>query len=50
MQLLQFRVEGEWWTWIDYDKFLNLVNKYYESDGNETFSSQVIFSLLSTFV
>lgn len=24
--LLQFKIEGKWWTWIDYDKFHELVN------------------------
>lgn len=25
---MQFKVEGEWWTWIDYERFQELVHAY----------------------
>jgi tRNA wybutosine-synthesizing protein 1 len=34
-------VNGEWWTWIDYDKFHELVKKYYSTDGASTFTAKV---------
>lgn len=39
---LQFYIEGEWWTWIDYDKFQELVDKYHETDGIAVFESKVL--------
>ncbi|XP_076832529.1 S-adenosyl-L-methionine-dependent tRNA 4-demethylwyosine synthase TYW1 isoform X1 [Brachyhypopomus gauderio] len=35
----KFRVDGEWWTWIDYSRFHQLVQRYEESGGRETFST-----------
>lgn len=35
----QFKVDGEWWTWIDYERFQQLVQQYEESNGTKTFSS-----------
>ncbi|CAG0887801.1 unnamed protein product [Darwinula stevensoni] len=35
----KFRVNGEWQTWIDYDKFQDLVEEYYESGGFKSFTS-----------
>ncbi|KAI1292245.1 S-adenosyl-L-methionine-dependent tRNA 4-demethylwyosine synthase TYW1 [Halotydeus destructor] len=35
----KFKVDGKWMTWIDYDKFQQLVKKYYASNGQETFTS-----------
>ncbi|XP_035390138.1 S-adenosyl-L-methionine-dependent tRNA 4-demethylwyosine synthase TYW1 [Electrophorus electricus] len=35
----KFKVEGEWWTWIDYRRFQELVQQYEESGGTRTFSS-----------
>jgi tRNA wybutosine-synthesizing protein 1 len=35
----KFKVNGEWMTWIDYDKFDQLIARYYETEGKETFSS-----------
>jgi tRNA wybutosine-synthesizing protein 1 len=32
--------EGVWHTHIDYDRFHALVQRYYESDGKETFTSE----------
>lgn len=36
----KFKVKGEWWTWIDYDKFHKLVQAFMSSDGKETFSAE----------
>ncbi|XP_032242372.2 S-adenosyl-L-methionine-dependent tRNA 4-demethylwyosine synthase TYW1 isoform X2 [Nematostella vectensis] len=35
----KFKVNGEWHTWIDYTKFHQLIEKYEESNGEETFTS-----------
>ncbi|CAL8352014.1 unnamed protein product [Lota lota] len=35
----KFQVQGEWWTWIDYDRFQELVQAYEESGGLEVFSA-----------
>ncbi|XP_028276325.1 S-adenosyl-L-methionine-dependent tRNA 4-demethylwyosine synthase TYW1 [Parambassis ranga] len=34
----KFKVDGEWWTWIDYERFQELVQAYEESGGQQTFS------------
>ena len=36
----QFKVEGEWCTWIDYDGFQELVQAYEKSGGRQVFSAQ----------
>ncbi|KAJ7995621.1 hypothetical protein DPEC_G00246480 [Dallia pectoralis] len=36
----KFKVDGEWWTWIDYERFQELVQAYEESEGRKTFSAQ----------
>lgn len=36
---VQFKVDGEWWTWIDYDRFQELVRIYDRSNGEQTFTS-----------
>lgn len=36
----KFKIGGEWWTWIDYSRFQELVLQYEESGGSKTFSSQ----------
>lgn len=41
LQLFQFNVNGEWWTWIDYDKFHELMRQYYLSNGTSTFTAEV---------
>ena len=38
--LFQFKINNEWWTWIDYPKFHQLVNEYKSSNGEKTFTSQ----------
>ncbi|XP_069920599.1 S-adenosyl-L-methionine-dependent tRNA 4-demethylwyosine synthase TYW1 isoform X2 [Oryctolagus cuniculus] len=36
----RFKVDGEWWTWIDYGRFQELIQAYEDSGGSETFSAQ----------
>ncbi|XP_033747588.1 S-adenosyl-L-methionine-dependent tRNA 4-demethylwyosine synthase TYW1-like [Pecten maximus] len=36
----KFKVKGEWWTWIDYEKFHKLVQAFKSSNGQETFSAE----------
>ncbi|KAL2095769.1 hypothetical protein ACEWY4_007917 [Coilia grayii] len=35
----KFKVDGEWWTWIDYERFQELIQAYEESGGAKTFSA-----------
>ncbi|GIX77228.1 s-adenosyl-L-methionine-dependent tRNA 4-demethylwyosine synthase TYW1 [Caerostris extrusa] len=35
----QFKVDGKWCTWIDYDKFHSLMKNFKESEETETFTS-----------
>ncbi|CAN9511289.1 unnamed protein product [Ophioblennius macclurei] len=35
----KFKVEGEWWTWIDYERFQELVKAHEESGGQQSFSA-----------
>uniref|UniRef100_A0A4W6CWS1 S-adenosyl-L-methionine-dependent tRNA 4-demethylwyosine synthase TYW1 n=1 Tax=Lates calcarifer TaxID=8187 RepID=A0A4W6CWS1_LATCA len=35
----KFKVEGEWWTWIDYERFQELVQAHEESGGQQSFSA-----------
>ncbi|XP_013421711.1 S-adenosyl-L-methionine-dependent tRNA 4-demethylwyosine synthase [Lingula anatina] len=35
----KFQVNGDWWTWIDYDRFHELVQMYKASEGQKTFSA-----------
>uniref|UniRef100_UPI003AAC172D S-adenosyl-L-methionine-dependent tRNA 4-demethylwyosine synthase TYW1 n=1 Tax=Centroberyx gerrardi TaxID=166262 RepID=UPI003AAC172D len=35
----KFKVEGEWWTWIDYERFQELVQAHEESGGQRSFSA-----------
>uniref|UniRef100_A0A8C6WMZ8 S-adenosyl-L-methionine-dependent tRNA 4-demethylwyosine synthase TYW1 n=1 Tax=Neogobius melanostomus TaxID=47308 RepID=A0A8C6WMZ8_9GOBI len=35
----KFNIDGEWWTWIDYERFQELVQAYEDSGGEQTFSS-----------
>uniref|UniRef100_UPI0037E747AA S-adenosyl-L-methionine-dependent tRNA 4-demethylwyosine synthase TYW1 n=1 Tax=Semicossyphus pulcher TaxID=241346 RepID=UPI0037E747AA len=35
----KFKVDGEWWTWIDYKRFQELVRAHEESDGRQSFSA-----------
>ncbi|KAK3084453.1 hypothetical protein FSP39_013792 [Pinctada imbricata] len=36
----KFKVDGEWWTWIDYPRFHSLMKTYTESNGQKTFSAE----------
>ncbi|KAJ8414478.1 hypothetical protein AAFF_G00036800 [Aldrovandia affinis] len=36
----KFQVEGEWWTWIDYERFQELIHNFKESGGSKTFSAR----------
>ncbi|XP_041096977.1 S-adenosyl-L-methionine-dependent tRNA 4-demethylwyosine synthase TYW1-like [Polyodon spathula] len=35
----KFKVDGEWRTWIDYERFQELMKEYEESGGNRVFSA-----------
>ncbi|XP_072308721.1 S-adenosyl-L-methionine-dependent tRNA 4-demethylwyosine synthase TYW1 [Eucyclogobius newberryi] len=35
----KFKIDGEWWTWIDYERFQELVQAYEDSGGTQGFSS-----------
>ncbi|XP_039986879.1 S-adenosyl-L-methionine-dependent tRNA 4-demethylwyosine synthase TYW1 [Xiphias gladius] len=35
----KFKVDGEWWTWIDYERFQELVRAHEESGGQRSFSA-----------
>uniref|UniRef100_A0A2K6F236 tRNA wybutosine-synthesis domain-containing protein n=1 Tax=Propithecus coquereli TaxID=379532 RepID=A0A2K6F236_PROCO len=36
----KFKIDGEWWTWIDYNRFQELVQEYEDSGGSKTFSAK----------
>lgn len=36
----QFKIDSEWWTWIDYDRFQELIQEYEDSSGSKTFSAK----------
>lgn len=36
----KFKIDGEWWTWIDYDRFQELIQEYEVSGGSKTFSAE----------
>ncbi|XP_026992623.2 S-adenosyl-L-methionine-dependent tRNA 4-demethylwyosine synthase TYW1 isoform X1 [Tachysurus fulvidraco] len=35
----KFKVDDEWWTWIDYERFHQLIQQYDESNGVKTFTA-----------
>lgn len=35
----KFKIDGEWWTWIDYERFQELVRAYEDSEEQQSFSS-----------
>ncbi|XP_041669775.1 S-adenosyl-L-methionine-dependent tRNA 4-demethylwyosine synthase TYW1 [Cheilinus undulatus] len=35
----KFKVDGEWWTWIDYERFQELVQIHEETEGQQSFSA-----------
>jgi tRNA wybutosine-synthesizing protein 1 len=36
----KFKIDNEWWTWIDYDKFAALIKAYYDSNGEAKFQTE----------
>ncbi|XP_073071320.1 S-adenosyl-L-methionine-dependent tRNA 4-demethylwyosine synthase TYW1 isoform X4 [Manis javanica] len=36
----KFKIDSEWWTWIDYDRFQELIQEYEDSSGSKTFSAK----------
>lgn len=41
----KFRIDNEWYTWIDYPKFHVLMAQYYQSNKTVTFKSQDYMAL-----
>jgi hypothetical protein len=37
--LLRLQIDDRWHTWIDFDRFHELIRAYYASDGAATFTS-----------
>ncbi|NXW18425.1 TYW1 synthase, partial [Circaetus pectoralis] len=35
----KFKINGEWWTWINYDRFQELVREHERSGGSKTFTA-----------
>jgi tRNA wybutosine-synthesizing protein 1 len=33
-------MDGEWWTWIDYPRFHELIKEFRESNGARTFKAE----------
>ncbi|XP_006770913.1 PREDICTED: S-adenosyl-L-methionine-dependent tRNA 4-demethylwyosine synthase [Myotis davidii] len=36
----KFKIDSEWWTWIDYNRFQELIQEYEDSGGSKTFSTE----------
>ncbi|XP_049555532.1 S-adenosyl-L-methionine-dependent tRNA 4-demethylwyosine synthase TYW1 isoform X4 [Orcinus orca] len=36
----KFKIGREWWTWIDYSRFQELIQEYEDSGGSRTFSAK----------
>ncbi|XP_019519268.1 PREDICTED: S-adenosyl-L-methionine-dependent tRNA 4-demethylwyosine synthase-like isoform X1 [Hipposideros armiger] len=36
----KFKIDREWWTWIDYNRFQELIQEYEDSSGSKTFSAR----------
>ncbi|OTF83843.1 Wyosine base formation-like protein, partial [Euroglyphus maynei] len=36
----KFYIDNQWWTWIDYSKFNELIEEYYKSNGEKTFTTE----------
>ncbi|KAF6125430.1 hypothetical protein HJG60_009875 [Phyllostomus discolor] len=36
----KFKIEREWWTWIDYNRFQELIQEYEDSGGSKTFGAE----------
>ncbi|KAK9511513.1 hypothetical protein O3M35_000152 [Rhynocoris fuscipes] len=41
----KFYIDGKWHTWIDYDKFQELIANYYSSGGSNTFTAMDYISI-----
>ncbi|XP_032286601.1 S-adenosyl-L-methionine-dependent tRNA 4-demethylwyosine synthase TYW1 isoform X2 [Phoca vitulina] len=37
---VKFKIDSEWWTWIDYNRFQELMQEYEDSGGSATFSAK----------
>nr|XP_055202930.1 S-adenosyl-L-methionine-dependent tRNA 4-demethylwyosine synthase TYW1 isoform X2 [Gorilla gorilla gorilla] len=37
---VKFKIGGEWWTWINYNRFQELIQEYEDSGGSKTFSAK----------
>ncbi|MEE6469790.1 hypothetical protein FKM82_008767 [Ascaphus truei] len=35
----KFKIDGEWWTWIDYERFQELIRTHRESGGRQLFTA-----------
>ncbi|XP_062945407.1 S-adenosyl-L-methionine-dependent tRNA 4-demethylwyosine synthase TYW1 isoform X2 [Cynocephalus volans] len=35
-----FKIDGEWWTWINYNRFQELIQQYDDSGGSQTFGAK----------
>ncbi|XP_040280749.1 S-adenosyl-L-methionine-dependent tRNA 4-demethylwyosine synthase TYW1-like [Bufo bufo] len=35
----KFKIDNEWWTWIDYERFQELIRTYEKSGGTKTFTA-----------
>ena len=38
--LSQFKVNNEWWTWIDYPKFHQCIKEFKKSGGEKRFTAE----------
>ncbi|XP_070087875.1 S-adenosyl-L-methionine-dependent tRNA 4-demethylwyosine synthase TYW1 isoform X6 [Equus przewalskii] len=36
----KFKIDREWWTWINYNRFQELIQEYEDSGGSKTFSAE----------
>ncbi|KAM9583564.1 S-adenosyl-L-methionine-dependent tRNA 4-demethylwyosine synthase TYW1 [Trichechus inunguis] len=36
----KFKIDREWWTWIDYNRFQELIQEYENSSGSKTFCAK----------
>ncbi|XP_003465850.2 S-adenosyl-L-methionine-dependent tRNA 4-demethylwyosine synthase TYW1 isoform X2 [Cavia porcellus] len=36
----KFKIDGEWWTWIDYNRFQELIQEYEDSGGSRSFCAE----------
>ncbi len=36
----KFKINDQWYTWIDYDRYNELILRYYETEGAASFTSE----------